>query len=103
MAKVTKKTATKTPTTKTPAKKTSRKKKDEFPKGVVPKSIGACIELALLDGETDYEKILEQVRGFFPEAKTNKACVSWYATKLRRNGVNLVDHRKTKEIATVTN
>ena len=58
-----------------------RRKEDLQP----AKGVGALIEGLLLKGKANAE-VLEKVHAAFPAAKTTGASVSWYRSKLNREG-----------------
>lgn len=60
--------------------------------------IGQFIEGLILSGKEN-DKILEQVQGKFPGAKTTNSSVNWYRTKLRGAGEDVGSSRAPKEPA----
>lgn len=62
--------------------KEKKAKKAKAPK--TPRvTVRSIVEAAIADGCTN-EEVLERVREALPNAKTNKACVNWYRSKLNK-------------------
>jgi hypothetical protein len=67
-----------------------RKKKE-----VQYKTVREMAEHYIMSSAMPYEKIAGFVCDRFPEAKTSKASVAWYASKLRREGKAVPKRRRT--------
>jgi len=68
-----------------PAKKTAAKSKTAAPKKGKKAGIGARVNELLLKGK-DTDAILEVIAKEFPDSGCNRGNVSWYRSKLRKEG-----------------
>lgn len=55
--------------------------------------VGKLMSDLLMKGKTN-EQVLSAIKGKFPKAKTNLACVSWMRTKLRGEGAKVKTNRE---------
>lgn len=68
-------------------------KKTAAPRAPHGTGIGKLMQDLLLKGKTN-EQVLSAVKGKFPKAKTNLACVSWMRTKLRGENAKVKTNRE---------
>ena len=59
-------------------------------------NIGQLITWLILNTSKSNSEILEAVHEKFPESKTTPACVAWYKTKLRKQGLIAKNNGKFK-------
>ena len=64
----------------------------------VKMNIGGVCKLLILKGKSDKE-ILEIVKGKFVGAKTSKASLAWYKTRLREEGLLVGGKGKVEELS----
>lgn len=64
----------------------------------VKMNIGGVCKLLILKGKTDAE-ILAIVKGRFAGAKTSKASLAWYKTRLREEGLLVGGKGKVEELS----
>jgi len=59
------------------------------------KTVGALVE-ALVATDLAYDEVVRMVRGRFPEARTTTRSVAWYASRLRKRGLDVPLRRAAK-------
>jgi hypothetical protein len=90
----TKKTSTKRRANK--SKKSSASKKARA--GAGRGKVGEFVQEQLLKTSKPYDEIMDATRKKFPEAKTSRSAVRWYASKLRGAGENIPERDRRSEM-----